>query len=75
MRSELEVRGPRNGLKIGPESRGVFSGAYRADSESADEMDDRGGPRSRKGSALQSAIRRSETNKNKRNPWLLAREK
>eukprot|EP00969_Alexandrium_andersonii_P157193 6948271-Alexandrium_andersonii.AAC.1 len=48
-RSELELRGPRNNLKFGPRKlpMGAFSATARADSESADESGDRGGPKTR----------------------------
>eukprot|EP00969_Alexandrium_andersonii_P370962 15478460-Alexandrium_andersonii.AAC.1 len=48
-RSNLELRRPRKGLEIGTRhSRGVRSAPFsRTDSESADELGDRGGPRSR----------------------------
>eukprot|EP00969_Alexandrium_andersonii_P313264 13840838-Alexandrium_andersonii.AAC.1 len=48
--------------------RGALGTVLRADSESADETGDRGGP-SREIANLQAPIR------NPRNPWLLAREK
>eukprot|EP00969_Alexandrium_andersonii_P128079 5659527-Alexandrium_andersonii.AAC.1 len=46
--SNLELRGPRDGLKIGTQSsRGVRSVFFRGDSESAHDSGPRGGPRSR----------------------------
>eukprot|EP00969_Alexandrium_andersonii_P304855 13475421-Alexandrium_andersonii.AAC.1 len=47
--SNLELRGPRNGLEIGPRSSrwGAFCAASRTDPESARESGPRGGPRAR----------------------------
>eukprot|EP00969_Alexandrium_andersonii_P126901 5608760-Alexandrium_andersonii.AAC.1 len=47
-RSNLELRGPRSGLKLASQlPRGAFCAAVRADSKSAHESVTRGGPRSR----------------------------
>eukprot|EP00969_Alexandrium_andersonii_P335676 14836771-Alexandrium_andersonii.AAC.1 len=48
-RSNLELRGPKDGLESGPPKlpRGAFCAVVRADSESVHERGPRGGPTSR----------------------------
>eukprot|EP00969_Alexandrium_andersonii_P352986 15438861-Alexandrium_andersonii.AAC.1 len=69
-RSELELRGHRNGRKIGPQKlpRGAFCAISCADSETADEVGDRGGPmsRTRRVASSDPPIRQSA---NPRDPW------
>eukprot|EP00969_Alexandrium_andersonii_P316128 13966461-Alexandrium_andersonii.AAC.1 len=50
VRSELELRGPRNGFDIGPMKllRGALCAVVRANFAPADDSGDRGGPKPRK---------------------------